>query len=134
MKIGIVGLGVVGSSLGLGLRHLGHQVMGVSRREQTCEDAIRCGVVDRVDTNLVLLADADVIFICTPIEAILPTVQQLIPQLAPSTILTDVGSVKTSIVKAITSLWTNFIGGHPITTTGVTQRGIAAAQPHFLEK
>ncbi|MBW4597879.1 MAG: prephenate dehydrogenase/arogenate dehydrogenase family protein [Brasilonema angustatum HA4187-MV1] len=134
MNIGIVGLGVVGSSLGLGLRRLGHQVIGVSRREQTCQDAIRYGVVDRVDTNLALLTDADVIFICTPLDAILPTVQRLIPQLDPSTILTDVGSVKTYIVKTITSLWSNFVGGHPIITTSVTQRGIAAAQPHFFRE
>ncbi|MBG1264584.1 prephenate dehydrogenase/arogenate dehydrogenase family protein [Nostoc commune] len=134
MKIGIIGLGMVGGSLGLDLRRLGHQVLGVSRREETCQVAVTRGVVDCAHTNLALLAAADAIFICTPLDAILLTVEQLIPHLSPSTILTDVSPVKTSISKAITSLWPNFIGGHPFITTDVAKRGIVAAQPHLFTK
>jgi arogenate dehydrogenase (NADP+) len=131
MKIGIIGLGMIGGSLGIDLRRLGHQVLGVCRQEQTCQLALTCGAVDRVSTDLALLSAADVIFICTPLDAIQPTVEQLIPHLQPSTILTDVGSVKTSITKAIASLWSNFIGGHPITTEAA-KHGIAVAKPHLF--
>ena len=46
MKIGIVGLGLIGGSLGLDLRSLGHQVLGVSRQERTCKLAVARGAAD----------------------------------------------------------------------------------------
>lgn len=125
MNIGIVGLGLIGGSLGLDLRALGHQVLGVSRHEQTLKRAIERGVVDDASVNLTLLAAADVVFICTPIHAIAPTVQQLIPHLSPEAIITDVGSVKTAIVKPVAGLWHNFVGGHPM--AGTADSGIEAA-------
>lgn len=125
MNIGIVGLGLIGGSLGLDLRTLGHQVLGVSRQEQTCQRAIERGVVDDASQNLTLLAAADVVFICTPIAAIAPTVQQLIPHLSPDTVLTDVGSVKAAVVDQVAALWHNFVGGHPM--AGTTDNGIEAA-------
>ncbi|MEP0868422.1 prephenate/arogenate dehydrogenase [Trichocoleus desertorum AS-A10] len=126
MNIGIVGLGLIGGSLGLDLRSRGYQVLGVSRQEHTCQRAIARGAVDDASVNLTLLAAADVVFICTPLSAIEATVIQLIPHLAATTILTDVGSVKTSVVDSITSRWPNFVGGHPM--AGTAENGIEAAQ------
>lgn len=125
MNIGIVGLGLIGGSLGLDLRACGHQVLGVSRQEQTCQRAIARGVVDDASINLNLLAAADVVFVCTPIGAIASTIQQLIPHLSPNTVITDVGSVKTVVVEQITPLWPNFVGGHPM--AGTADSGIEAA-------
>ncbi len=130
MKIGIVGLGLIGGSLGFDLRSVGHQVLGVSRRKQTCQAAIALGAVDQASTDLALLTPAEVIFICTPLQAIQPTVEQLVPYLRTATILTDVGSVKTAVVQAIASLWPNFVGGHPM--AGTAETGITAAQPHLF--
>jgi arogenate dehydrogenase (NADP+) len=130
MNIGIVGLGLIGGSLGLDLRSQGHQVFGVSRREQTCQLAIERGVADKASINLNLLAAADVIFICTPLSAILPTVQQLLPHLSPTAILTDVGSVKTAVVADVTPLWDNFVGGHPM--AGTADSGLEAAQSQLF--
>ncbi|HEY9748003.1 MAG TPA: prephenate/arogenate dehydrogenase [Allocoleopsis sp.] len=133
MNIGIVGLGLIGGSLGLDLRSRGYQVLGVSRQEHTCQRAIARGAVDDASVNLTLLAAADVVFICTPLSAIESTVIQLIPHLAATTILTDVGSVKTSVVDSITPLWPNFVGGHPM--AGTAENGIEAAQfDLFAEK
>lgn len=130
MKIGIIGLGLIGGSLGFDLRSVGHRVLGVSRQKQTCQAAIALGAVDQASTDLTLLTTTDVIFICTPLNAIQPTVEQLIPHLQPSTILTDVGSVKTAVVQAITPLWPNFVGGHPM--AGTAETGITAAQPQLF--
>lgn len=126
MNIGIVGLGLIGGSLALDLRNLGHRIFGVSRRVSTCQLALDRAIADEASTDLSLLAIADVIFICTPIAAILPTVKELIDYLSPHTVLTDVGSVKTPVVEAITPLWPNFIGGHPM--AGTAESGIEAAQ------
>ena len=125
MKIGIVGLGLIGGSLGLDLRQSGnYNVLGVSRREEICQQAIARGIVDDASTNLTFLATADVIFLCTPLGAIESTANQLIPHLSPNTILTDVGSVKVSIVEAIAPQWQNFVGGHPM--AGSTESGLDA--------
>ncbi len=126
MKVGIVGLGLIGGSLGLDLRSLGYEILGISRRESTCKLAEELGVADRASVNFTLMSEADIIFICTPIAAIKPTVEQLIPHLKLTTIITDVGSVKAPIVEEISPLWSNFVGGHPM--AGTEENGINAAQ------
>ena len=125
MNIGIVGLGLIGGSLALDLKASNHQVLGVSRRESTCQEAISRGIVDDASVNLSLLAAADIVFICTPLGAIVPTVQELIPHLSPSTIITDVGSVKAPIVQDLSAIWPNFVGGHPM--AGTAESGLDAA-------
>lgn len=125
MNIGIIGLGLIGGSLGLDLRASGHQVLGVSRHLETCQIAMERGVADQASVDLTLLATADVVFVCTPIAAITSTVQQLIPHLAPNAIITDVGSVKTAVVEQLAPLWPNFVGGHPM--AGTAYSGIDAA-------
>lgn len=126
MNIGIVGLGLIGGSLGLDLRTLGYRVFGVSRREQTCQKAIALGAVDEASLELSLLSITDLIFICTPISSIIPTLEQLIPFISYSAILTDVGSVKTPIVEGVSQIWPNFVGGHPM--AGKAESGIEVAQ------
>ncbi len=146
ITIGIVGLGLIGGSLGLDLRSIDaskmtkasnfssepvkslsvQKVLGVSRRQSTCERAIERGAVDEASVDLSLMAAADVIFICTPIALIPSTIEQLVPYLKSTTILTDVGSVKQPIVETVSSLWPNFVGSHPM--AGTEQTGIEAAQ------
>lgn len=130
MKIGIVGLGLIGGSLGWDLREMGHKILGISRSEPTCQRAIELGVVDDASTQLNILAEAEVIFICTPLAALAPTICSLIPHLSPNAILTDVGSVKTPVVKAVAPLWHNFVGGHPM--AGKAESGLEAACPNLF--
>jgi arogenate dehydrogenase (NADP+) len=73
---------------------------------------------------LASLKDTELIFICTPIAAIIPTIEQLSQYLDPQTIITDAGSVKGAIVDRGTELWANFVGGHPM--AGNSESGIAA--------
>jgi arogenate dehydrogenase (NADP+) len=124
VKIGIVGIGLIGASLGWDFRQLGHQVIGVSRQQATCETAEREGICDRASCDLASLQATEIIFICTPIAAIIPTIELLIPHLDRDTIITDAGSVKGAIVDRATQLWSNFVGGHPM--AGNSQSGIAA--------
>jgi len=126
MKIGIVGLGLIGGSLGLALRSHGHTVLGVSRQAQTCQRAIARGAVDDASLSFTLMATVDVVFLCTPLAAMQTTVVALKPHLAPETVLTDVGSVKGWVVETIAPLWSNFVGGHPM--AGTADSGIEAAQ------
>ncbi|MEM8780995.1 MAG: prephenate/arogenate dehydrogenase [Cyanobacteria bacterium P01_G01_bin.49] len=131
MKVGIIGLGLIGGSLGLDLRDRGHTILGVSRKESTCQQAEATGAVDQANTNLSLLSAANIIFICTPIGLISNTLEQLKPYISQETIVTDVGSVKTPIVESCETLWTNFIGGHPM--AGTAKQGIEAAQKNLFK-
>jgi arogenate dehydrogenase (NADP+) len=63
MKIGILGLGLIGGSMGFDLRSQGHHVMGVSRRESTCTKAVALGSVDEASVDMSLLASSEVVFI-----------------------------------------------------------------------
>jgi arogenate dehydrogenase (NADP+) len=77
MKIGIVGLGLIGGSIGLDLRSLGHEVWGVSARASTCDRAIVRGAVDHARQDLDSLNPVEVVFVCTPIALIEPTIGKL---------------------------------------------------------
>lgn len=126
MEIGIIGLGLIGGSLAIDLRQQGHTVVGVGRREATCRQALDRGIVDRASSDLATLATAEVIFLCMPLGAISVTMDRLLPYLSPQTILTDVGSVKASVVEQITPRWSNFVGGHPM--AGKAESGLEVAE------
>jgi arogenate dehydrogenase (NADP+) len=126
MKIGVVGLGLIGSSWAGDLRTLGHEVIGVSRQMATCQGAIAKGFVNEAGVDLAILGEAEMVFVCTPIDQILATVQSLAAVLQPETIVCDAGSVKESIVGPATEIWPNFVGGHPM--AGKAESGLDAAE------
>ena len=130
MKIGIVGLGLIGGSLGIDLRSQGHYVIGISRQNSTCQIALDRGIADKASNKFEALSDAEVVIVCTPIAAIASTIEQIIPHINTDTIITDVGSVKYPVVQSCSQLWSNFIGGHPM--AGTVESGINAALPNLF--
>lgn len=130
MKIGIVGLGLIGGSLGLELRGLGHFVIGLSRQEQTCKVAQDRGIVNQASTQPSILSPCDLVFLCPPLGQMVSVAQQIQPYLNPKAILTDVGSVKGAICQPLTELWPRFVGGHPM--AGTANAGILAAEPDLF--
>ncbi len=132
MKIGIIGLGLIGASLALDLSSKNYHLVGVSRNSLTCEKAKEKGIVKESGVDLALMKDCDLIFICTPIEFIIPTLINLIPHLSPHAVVTDVGSVKSSIVQQGKALWSNFVGSHPM--AGTANQGIDSAQKDLFQK
>lgn len=132
MHIGIVGLGLIGGSLGLDWRQAGHRITGVSRQAETIAIAQARGVIDQGGTAFSLLADCDVVVLCVPLDRLVPIAAAVCPHLRAEAILTDVGSVKAPFVQAITPLWPGFIGGHPM--AGTAEQGIHAAQPHLFRQ
>jgi arogenate dehydrogenase (NADP+) len=137
VNIGIVGLGSIGASLAWDFRQMGHYLIGVSRQQSTCEIAEDRGICDRASCNLADLKDTEILFICTPIAAIIPTIERLVTHLDPATIITDAGSVKGAIVDSATQIWANFVGGHPMAGStesgiGAFQKGVFAGRPYVL--
>jgi prephenate dehydrogenase len=125
MKIGIVGLGLIGGSLGLAIKAQSTDtVIGVARREETVQLAQKIGAIDQGASEekqgngaLELLRDADVVFVCTPIHLTLKKLQEIAPLLKKGAILTDVASVKNEIVAQVGKIIPKgvfFVGGHPM--------------------
>ncbi len=131
MKIGIIGLGLIGGSLGLDLTARGYEVIGISRKQETCDRALGKKIAPMTGTDLALLGKTDLIFVCTPIGAILKTIESIIPYLSPKTIITDVGSVKGAIASSATELWSNFVGSHPM--AGTANQGVEAAEYNLFQ-
>ena len=125
MKVGSVGLGLIGGSLAIAFKKAGLEIIGVSRKETTCQTALDRKMADQAGTDMALLNDADVVFLCTPIDYVIDSAKAVIPYLKADAILTDVASVKGSIVEVIAPLWPNFVGGHPM--AGTAEQGINAA-------
>jgi arogenate dehydrogenase (NADP+) len=126
VRLGIVGLGLIGGSLGFDFRAQGHFVVGVSRQPHTCDRSVALGSVDEAGVELQRLADCEVIFLCTPLNVLVKTALALKPYLSETTIVTDVGSAKATIVEALEPHFPQFIGGHPM--AGKAERGIEVAQ------
>lgn len=121
MKIAVIGLGLIGGSLGLGLKRLGSsdlRIIGIPRREETLKKAIEIGAVDEGTTDHVNgVVDADMVFICTPMHLIVPIIKEIAPKLKKGAIVTDVGSSKYGIVTQAEKAMpkgTYFVGGHPM--------------------
>ncbi len=134
-RITIIGVGVIGGSLGLAIRERFRfvRVTGLDRPD-VLRKARRRGVVDRAARDLRdAMRDADLVFLATPISSILkllPVVARYAPRDA---IVTDVGSVKRDIVRRASKDFPRgtFIGGHPM--AGVELSGIDAAHPLLFE-
>ena len=136
MNIGIVGLGLIGGSLGLDILALeqDNYVWGLSRNPETCKQAIKIKAVNIASTDIVEIPDldrTDIIVICTPIAAILPTIAALAPQLPSNVIFTDVGSVKAAIIEPASKICKRFVGSHPM--AGTAFQGILAAERNLFK-
>jgi prephenate dehydrogenase len=118
MRVGVVGLGLIGGSLALALRRLRHSidVTGVAKRTESAADAIRRGAVDRASTDLTDVSDCDIVVIATPIDQIAGVIERLAPIVAPGTLITDVASVKRPVLGWARRLPdpSRFLGGHPV--------------------
>lgn len=125
-KVGIVGVGLIGGSLGLSLKKASPRthVRGFGRNKARLEIALRMQAIDdyavREDAGY---EDCDLIVFATPVEHIIATLERVAPVLAPGTVISDVGSTKRAICdKAWAKLpaQVEFIGGHPVAGREVT--------------
>jgi len=117
-----VGTGLIGGSIGLGLRRAGWHVTGTDRDEARLARALELGAVDASGTD----ALAEVTFVATPVGAIAPAARVALA--AGPGAVTDVGGVKASVVSAVDH--ERFIGGHPM--AGSEQGGVDGADPDLF--
>ncbi len=134
-KVAIVGVGLLGGSLGLALRsrRLAVEVCGYLRRDSAAKEAQAAGIVDRATTDLAeAVRDADLVVLCVPVGSMEATASALRGSLAPGAVVTDVGSVKAVVVERLESILQDvggvFVGGHPMAGSEKTGFGSARAE------
>ena len=96
MRIGIIGLGLIGGSIAKTLKKVHVQnsyIIGYDTNSAYTQKALSDQVIDEIATEIdATFTGCNVIFICTPVSTILPLVEKLIPFVSPDCILTDIGS------------------------------------------
>lgn len=121
-RAGLVGTGLIGGSIGLALRRAGWHVTGTDRDDDAAKAALDLGAIDAVGVD----PDVEVTFIATPVRAVADAARAALSSSAG--VVTDVGSVKASIVEAVGD--PRFLGGHPM--AGSEQEGVAGADPDLF--
>lgn len=132
MKLAIIGVGLIGGSLGLCLKKkLGDEIFitGLCRSQESMIRAQVLGAVDVATSDLeTVVGDADIIFLSPPVLQIVPMVKKILPHLKSGAILTDAGSTKQFIwqeLKKILPPNIFYVAGHPM--TGREKSGVDAA-------
>lgn len=139
-KIGFIGFGLIGGSLAKAIKAINPNALIFAfdyhnnPPSTDLKDAISDGILDHVTYDLAAdFSDCDLIFLCAPVLANISYLSSLKPIVKPSCIITDVGSVKGNIHKAVDELGMQelFIGGHPM--TGSEKTGYASSYALLLE-
>ena len=136
-KVTIVGVGLIGASLGLALKRAGvvDAVYGVGRSKANLDQAIAMGAIDGVLTLAEAAKQSQVIVLCVPVAQMRATFTALEPFLEPHTLITDAGSTKGDVILAAKEVLgkkaCQFVPAHPI--AGGAQHGAAAAKADLFD-
>ena len=120
-RVTIIGLGLMGGSLGLALRQAGlaEHIVGCGRPELQ-RRAIEMSAIDSGCTDVVeSVAGSDFVFLCTPVETSIALLQRIAPHLSPEALVTDVGSTKSAFAAAAREIFgpsanQRVLPGHPL--------------------
>jgi len=129
-QVSVVGLGLMGGSLAGALRGRCQEVVGVARRQDTVDQALAGGFVDRGTTDLSEgVRTADIVVLATPVRVILRQLAEIGPYLPAGCLLMDLGSTKAQIVAKMARLPDHVqpLGGHPM--CGKELSGLEVADP-----
>jgi prephenate dehydrogenase len=121
VRIAIIGLGLIGGSIGLALKQANWrraEVTGYARRRKTASLARKSGAIDRIELDLrKAVKSADIIIVATPVLVIKDVFAQIAPELSDGSIVTDTASTKLQVMRwaqKLLSSRTSFVGGHPM--------------------
>ncbi|MCD6290754.1 MAG: prephenate dehydrogenase/arogenate dehydrogenase family protein [Anaerolineae bacterium] len=137
-QITIVGLGLIGSSIGKALCQGDRtfEVVGHDRDPKVTATARKIGAVDRTEWNLIQACEkADLIILALPVTAIRETLEAIAEDLKPGCVITDTASIKVPVLQWAEELLpphAYFIGGDPIVSTSVEGGGVDAASADLL--
>lgn len=135
-KIGFIGLGLIGGSVAKAIRkyYPDYEIIAFDKNRETLALAVQDGIIQTacssIDDNF---RECSYIFLCAPVSGNTACLAQLKELIGRDCILTDVGSVKTSIHEQVRALGMeeNFIGGHPM--AGSEKSGFVNSKAHLIE-
>jgi prephenate dehydrogenase len=137
-RIAIIGVGLLGGSVGLALRAAGFKGVrvGAGRRASSLENALRFDAVDEATLDMhQAVRGAEAVILCTPISRFAPLLKEIAPALMPGVIITDVGSTKTEVLRTaerILPRTVQFIGSHPI--AGSEKTGVEFSRADLFDR
>lgn len=136
-RVTIVGVGLMGGSLGLALRkhNLAKEIIGLSQRQSSLMDAIKCKAIDHGETDFPkALRNADLVVMATPVDSIVKLFPVISPHIRRGCLITDLGSTKLEIIEAAQKKlsFSNFyVGSHPL--VGSEKQGVEHARAELFE-
>ncbi|GCF09468.1 prephenate dehydrogenase [Dictyobacter arantiisoli] len=136
--VAIIGLGLIGGSIGLGLKKAGvaQKVVGYDSGPGVGERARKIGVIDQACTNVPdAVRGADLVILATPVGVVRTLLQIIAPSLTPGTVVTDVSSTKSQVItwaEEFLPTHVSFVGGHPM--AGKEVSGIEVADADLFQK
>lgn len=122
--VGVVGLGLIGGSVGLDLLARGVEVRALVHRQETAERARARGLATRIDTDASVLQDCGLVVLALPLDRLLNPDPSLVKALPQGAVITDVGSVKAPVLARWRELVPRFVPSHPM--AGTAEAGVEA--------
>jgi cyclohexadieny/prephenate dehydrogenase len=122
-RLALIGVGLIGSSIAHAARQRGlvRSIVATARSAKTRQRVVELGLADKVvESNAEAAKDADLVIVCIPVGACGPVAQEIGPVLKPGAIVSDVGSVKGSVVKDMAPYLpanVHFVPAHPVAGT-----------------
>jgi prephenate dehydrogenase len=132
MRIAVLGIGLIGGSIGLAARRLEQvEVIGFDPDRTTVDRAVESGVADLAAVSVTEACEgAEVVFCAAPVSALPDLARAALDACGPDCVVTDVGSTKREIVAAL-GADERFIGGHPL--AGAETAGVENARADLFE-
>lgn len=135
MKVGIIGLGLIGGSIAIDLKRKGyaHQVLGVEADSVNASAALKIGLVDRIVQVEECVAESDIIILAVPVGAAARLLPQVLDMVDDTKTVTDVCSTKELLVKTVKDhpMRRRYVASHPM--AGTEYSGPWAAMPGLFD-
>jgi len=135
MKIAVIGLGLIGGSIARDLHRTGFasEIIGVETNPEHVQEAMKLGLCHRHEELIPAVQEADLVVIAIPVDKIEKILPAVLDNINPNTTVTDVGSTKKKICRAVEGHpnRTNFVPSHPM--SGTENSGPKAAVEGLFE-
>jgi len=137
-RVTIIGVGLIGGSIARAMKkhQLCNDIVGYARRENEVKKAVALGVIDRYESSVAEAVNgADLVIVAVPMGAFESMFRQMIGAISPDTVITDVGSAKSSVVNAAKNVFgvlpPGLVPAHPI--AGTEKSGVEASFDSLFE-
>ncbi|ACY40354.1 prephenate dehydrogenase [Blattabacterium sp. (Blattella germanica) str. Bge] len=136
MNIGIIGLGLIGGSIGLGLKksNFGDKIIGTDSNQENASHAVKLGIVDEIISLQDLIMQSSVIILSIPVDGIEKILPIILNKISKDTVILDTGSTKYDICNRVSShpKRSRFVATHPI--AGIENSGPISAHSDLFYK